>query len=54
MNQDSLVRIQDARSQLADLDYATAITQLNQQMTGLDAAQKSFLQIQNLSLFKYL
>lgn len=53
LNADSIVRVQDAQSQLGDLDYASAITQLNQQMVGLDAAQKSFMQIQNLSLFKY-
>jgi flagellar hook-associated protein 3 FlgL len=54
INGDSLVRLQDATSQLRDLDYASGVTLLNRQMLGLDAAQKSFLQIQNLSLFKYL
>jgi flagellar hook-associated protein 3 FlgL len=54
LNEDSIVRLEDASSQIQDLDYASAITQLTQQMNSLDASQKSFLQIQGLSLFKYL
>jgi flagellar hook-associated protein 3 FlgL len=41
-------------SQLQDLDYASAITTLNQQMTSLSAAQQSYTLTQGLSLFKYL
>ncbi|MFQ5486956.1 MAG: flagellar hook-associated protein FlgL [Gammaproteobacteria bacterium] len=48
------LHIEEARSNLQDLDYASAITRLNQQMMGLEAAQKSFLQVQNLSLFNFL
>ena len=42
------------RSDLIDLDYAEAISQLNFQMTALQAAQQSFAQVQQLSLFDYL
>ena len=41
-------------SQIQDLDYAEAIAKLNLQMTGLQAAQQSFVKVQGLSLFNYL
>ena len=41
-------------SDVQDLDYTEAISRLTRQMTGLEAAQKSFSVIQNLSLFNYL
>ena len=41
-------------SQLQDLDYASAISTLDQQQIALEAAQKSFVQVAGLSLFKYL
>ncbi len=41
-------------SQLQDLDYASAITLLNQQLTSLSAAEQSYTLTQGLSLFKYL
>jgi flagellar hook-associated protein 3 FlgL len=50
-------RLQDiatTQSQLQDLDYASAISKMNQQMVGLQAAQQSFSVIARLSLFNYL
>jgi flagellar hook-associated protein 3 FlgL len=41
-------------SDLRDLDYAQAITQLNLQLAGLQAAQSSYTKIAQLSLFDYL
>ena len=41
-------------SQLQDVDYNKAITDLTQQQTMLQAAQKSFLQVQNLSMFNFM
>lgn len=41
-------------SDLQDLDYAKALTQLSQQQTTLEAAQRSFVTISNLSLFNFL
>jgi flagellar hook-associated protein 3 FlgL len=41
-------------SNLRDLDYAKAITQLNIQQVGLQAAQASYARIAQLSLFDYL
>lgn len=41
-------------SALEDLDAVEAISRLQQQTTALDAAQRSFSAIQNLSLFRFL
>ena len=41
-------------SELQDVDYAEAITRLNQQMVGLQAAQASYTRMAQLSLFDYL
>jgi flagellar hook-associated protein 3 FlgL len=41
-------------SDLKDLDYAQAISTLNQQMTGLQAAQAAYARIGQMSLFDYL
>jgi len=41
-------------SAIQDLDYAKAITSLNQQQTTLQAAQQSFVKISGLSLFNYI
>ncbi|MEW5967802.1 MAG: flagellar hook-associated protein FlgL [Pseudomonadota bacterium] len=41
-------------SEIEDLDYAKALTQLSQQQTTLEAAQASFVKISSLSLFNYI
>jgi flagellar hook-associated protein 3 FlgL len=41
-------------SRLRDIDYAAAITQLTQEQGYLEAAQKSFLKVTDLSLFNYV
>lgn len=41
-------------SAVQDLDYAEAVSRLNRQLAGLQAAQEAFLRIQNLSLFNLL
>jgi flagellar hook-associated protein 3 FlgL len=41
-------------SQLQDVDYNKAVSDLSQQQTILEAAQKSFLQVMNLSIFNYM
>lgn len=48
------VDLQSTLSDLRDLDYAEAITRMNQQLVGLQAAQMSYTRISNLSLFNYL
>lgn len=51
---DHAVELQRMSSELGDLDYAEAITRMNQQLVGLQAAQASYAQIAQLSLFNYL
>lgn len=41
-------------SELRDVDYVKAISDLTQQQTYLEATQKAFLQVQGLSLFDYI
>lgn len=41
-------------SSLRDVDYAEAITRMNQQLVSLQAAQQSYTRIARLSLFDYL
>lgn len=43
-----------ASGQLSDLDYASAVSKMSQQLLGLQAAQQSFGSISKLSLFNYL
>lgn len=48
------LQLQETLSNLQDLDYAEAVSRLNLQITGLQAAQQSFVKIQGLSLFNFL
>jgi flagellar hook-associated protein 3 FlgL len=48
------VLLRTTLSELRDVDYAEAISQLNLEMTALQAAQQSFVKIQGLSLFDYI
>lgn len=41
-------------SELQDLDYASALSELAKNMTIMEAAQKSFVQTTNLSLFNFI
>jgi flagellar hook-associated protein 3 FlgL len=42
------------QSNLQDVDYASAVSTLNEEMVGLQAAEQSYAAIAQLSLFKYL
>ena len=48
------VDLQELISDIRDVDYASAISQLNQQYTSLQAAQAAYSKIAQLSLFDYL
>ena len=48
------VDLQALISDIRDVDYASAISQLNQQYTSLQAAQAAYSKISQLSLFDYL
>ena len=53
-NRDIAVQYDETLSSLRDVDYTKAISDLTLQQTLLEAAQKSFLRVQNLSLFQLL
>ena len=52
--QDKDLQYSQILSDLQDLDYAKAVTQLSQQQFMLEAAQKSFVKTSGLSLFNFL
>ncbi len=54
LNENLSLQYQQTLSNLQDLDYAKAITDLTRNQTNLEAAQKSFAKISQLSLFNYL
>ncbi|HEY3326469.1 MAG TPA: flagellar hook-associated protein FlgL [Novimethylophilus sp.] len=53
-NDDLAVQYKSTLSNLQDLDYTKAISDLTQKQVALEAAQKSFLKIQGLSLFNFI
>ncbi len=54
INNDFIITSKISLSKVRDLDLAEAITDLNLRKVGLEAAQSSFVRIQNLSLFNFL
>ena len=48
------VDLKSALSKVQDTDYASAVSRLNLQMTGLQAAQAAYVRVQGLTLFNYL
>lgn len=52
--EDRKLQYSQTLSELQDLDYAQALTQLSQQQLTLEAAQKSFVKTSGLSLFNFL
>src|SRR5574340_333837 len=53
-NEALALQYQQTLSQLQDVDYNKAISELSRQEMGLEAAQKSYLQVAGLTLFDYL
>lgn len=53
-NGDFITASQTALSAMQDLDYTEAASRLSQQLLALQAAQQSFVKLQNLSLFNYI
>lgn len=49
-----LLRLQETRSEIEDVDIAEAATRLNRQLLSLQAAQQAFTRVSNLSLFNFL
>ena len=54
INESLIVESKSALSLIEDLDYAEAVTELNKRTLALQAAQQSFVKIQNLSLFEFI
>jgi len=52
--EDRHIQYSQILSDLQDLDYAEALTQLSQQQFTLEAAQRSFVTVSGLSLFNFL
>jgi flagellar hook-associated protein 3 FlgL len=52
--EDTILNLKTTLSSVEDLDYAKAITKMNQQMLSLEAAQSSFAKISQLNLFNYI
>ena len=52
--EDTVLNLKTTLSTVEDLDYASAITKMNQQMLSLEAAQSSFAKISQLNLFNYI
>lgn len=54
LSADYVTHLTTTLSAVRDLDYAAAISQLSQQLFGLEAAQRAFARTEDLSLFRYL
>lgn len=54
LNEDFTLNLSKTLSSIEDLDLAEAVSLLQQQLVGLEAAQAAFVRVQGLSLFDYL
>ena len=54
LNTDFILQMQEAQSNIEDVDFVEAISRLNLQTVALQAAQKTYVQVQGLSLFNFL
>ncbi len=48
------IQIKEILSHVEDLDFAEAVSRLNLELTGLEASQKAFTRVQDISLFNFL
>jgi flagellar hook-associated protein 3 FlgL len=53
-NADERLRLETQISDIQDLDFAKAVSELNLQSVALQAAQQAYIKIQGLSLFNFL
>ncbi len=54
MVEETKLQMKAVLSNVEDLDYAEAVTRMQKQAMALEAAQRSFAQISQLSLFQYI
>ena len=52
--EETQLRLKSTLSEIEDLDYAEAVSRMNKEMLGLEAAMGSFAKISGLSLFDYI
>ena len=52
--EETQLRLKSTLSDIEDLDYAEAVSRMNKEMLGLEAAMGSFAKISGLSLFDYI
>lgn len=48
------IQVREILSNVEDLDFAEAVSRLNLELTGLEASQKAFTRVQDISLFNFL
>ena len=48
------LQVREILSGVEDLDFAEAVSRLNLELTGLEASQKAFTRVQDISLFNFL
>ena len=53
-NSDWSLQLQTALSETRDVDYAETISLLNQQVTALEAVQRTFVRVSDLNLLRFL
>ena len=54
INDSYRIQIKQILSNVEDLDFAEAVSRLNLELTGLEASQKAFTRVQDISLFNFL
>ena len=54
INDSYRLQIREVLSNIEDLDFAEAVSRLNLELTGLEASQKAFTRVQDISLFNFL
>lgn len=54
INEALQIQVKEILSGVEDLDYSNAVSELNQKLTSLQASQKVFTRVQDITLFNYL
>jgi flagellar hook-associated protein 3 FlgL len=54
VNDGAMQQTTEVLSSIKDLDYAEAISRLNQQLAGLQASQQAYIKVNGLSMFNFL
>lgn len=54
INESFGIQLKELISNIEDLDYGLAVSELNSRKVGLEASQKAFVKVQDISLFNHL